>query len=231
VLIGSQMSHRRHRIALTASHQQHQTIIVHLPRLCRRHENAVRQIELPQAVRRFNVAQHAASEQRDLPPSVTRHINDDLDAVQRCRETTDDDAPGCLVKNVFKGRDDGALGLRAPRALGISRIGKQSEHALIAILRESPQIHRRPDDRSVVNLEITRMNNDADRRGNRDRCASGQAVRHVNPFDIELAEVDALARLDGMENSRIRKSMLDELVFEQRQREVCAVDRHVYFSK
>src|SRR5205085_11807594 len=127
----------------------------------------------------LDVAQHAATKQRNVAPAVARHINDDLYAVQRGREATDDDAPGGFIKEIVEGRDDGALGLCAPWPLGIRRIGKERQHAFVAILIEPIEVHGWADDRRVVYFEITRMNDDADRCRDGDRRTRREAVRDV----------------------------------------------------
>src|SRR5205085_2845146 len=50
-----------------------------------------------------------------------------------------------------------------------------------------------------------------------------------NPFDFEVAEIDCLARLDGLQDGSVGESMLDQFVFEQGKREMRAVDRHINF--
>src|SRR6185369_7980041 len=124
MLIGCELGHRGHRIALASRYQQHQFIVVHLPRFRRAHEEAVRNGQLTKTVRGFNVAQHASAQQRDATLILAREVEHDLDSVNRTGETTQNDSALRLVEDLFERRDDRAFRLRASGPFGIRRIGK-----------------------------------------------------------------------------------------------------------
>ena len=82
-------------------------------------------------------------------------------------------------------------------------------------------------DRGLVDLEVTRVDDDADRRGDGEGHAIRHAVRDSNEFDRQRADRDRVARADRLEAVGHVELVLLEFRFEERQCHGGAVHRPI----
>src|SRR5205085_148788 len=82
-----------------------------------------------------------ATEHADLAVELLRHVNDDLQAVNRRGEGGDEDAPLGLGENLLEVGDDGALRGRSARHGRVRRVGREREHALLPVAPQGSQIY------------------------------------------------------------------------------------------
>ena len=87
----------------------------------------------------------------------------------------------------------------APYSLDVGRIGKQQRDAFLAERREGFGIEFLPINRSLIDLEIAAMNDDAGGGANRERDRIGRRMRDSQWLDRKRAEREVLARLDRMQ--------------------------------
>ncbi len=94
--------------------------------------------------------------------------------------------------------------------------------------RESVDVEMFAVDGRLVDLEIAGVDDDADRRVNRQRDAVGDAVRHADELDLERPDPHAIAWLDRNERMRAGEPVLLQLRLDERQRQRRAVHRAVH---
>ena len=81
-----------------------------------------------------------------------------------------------------------------------------------------------PVDGRLVDLEVAGVDDEPDRRPDGQRDAVGHAVRDADEFDFEGPDGDALFRPDRNQLVGAGQAMLEQLGFDQRERERRAVD-------
>src|SRR5262245_50218398 len=84
--------------------------------------------------------------------------------------------------------------------------------------------------RRWVHLEVAGVDDDSDRRMDSQSDRIDNAVRDADGCDGEWPDTEAFARADLVELGVVKQTMFVELVLNQRQCELCAVDRYVEFT-
>ena len=82
-------------------------------------------------------------------------------------------------------------------------------------------------DRRLIDLEVAGVQDDADRRVNRQRDAVGHAVRDANELDAKPADLHDIARPHRVQTILDVQTMLVELGPHERERQRGAVDRTI----
>src|SRR5437660_4760396 len=104
---------------------------------------------------------HRAADETNFAPMLARHVNRQLDAVNRRRETRNKETPLGTNKYLFKLAMNRALTGRVALALNVSRILQESQHSLFAVLRKTVQIKQSVVSGSRVDFEVARMQHHA----------------------------------------------------------------------
>ena len=145
-------------------------------------------------------------------------INDLLNAVNIGCKGCNDDSPLRFGKHFFKGFAEFFFGRRNSRKFSIGAVHQKRENALCAVTRKAVDIDRLVVDGSVVNLEVARMNDDAD--GGRDRKSdrTRNGVTDLYKFDFEASDFNNVARIDAFKTC-ILNMVFVQLVFNQRKGE------------
>ena len=89
------------------------------------------------------------------------------------------------------------------------------------------EVERLSVDRCRVDFEISRVDDYADGRADRERDAVNRAVGYVQVLDLERPERRRIARRDLVQLGRIEQSVLLELLSYERKRELRPIHRHV----
>ncbi len=151
--------------------------------------------------------------------------------MNRRSEAGENDAFGGGAGEFFDARNDGALRRSDAGALDVGRIGKQRENTFVAVASEGVDVETGAADRSVIDLEIAGVNDDAHRSANGERNAIDSAVRYRNHFDFKWTDFDAAAGDDFAESGGIEKACFGDAFFDQRQGKTGAVDGNVQVAK
>ena len=93
--------------------------------------------------------------------------------------------------------------------------------------REAVDVEVLAVDRRLIDLEVAGVDDDADRRVDRQRHAVRHAVRDADELDRERADRHAVARAAPARAARAVEAVLAQLRLDQRQRQRRAVDRAV----
>ena len=89
------------------------------------------------------------------------------------------------------------------------------------------EIEERALDGRLVDLEVGRVNDDAEGRANRERDAVDGRVGDLDELDFEAADFDGLASLDAAEVGLFGELVLAELAADEQLGEGGRVDRRV----
>ena len=120
---------------------------------------------------------------------------------------------------------DGALGRDRPEILRVRRVRQEQVHAAAGLLGECLKIRRAVVERSLVELEVTGVQDGAPRRVDRDRDAVGDRMRHPEEPHRERPGRDVVAGLHLAELRAIEHAVFLELPLKERERERRPVDR------
>src|SRR5260221_681681 len=120
---------------------------------------------------------------------------------RRGKAGKDDAARGRAAK-LFDARDDVALGASETGALDVGGVGEKGKDTFMAVAGEGVEVEGSATDRSLVDLEVAGVNNDAEGSAHSEGDAIDGAVSHGNEFDFVGADFDEAAARDGGEGLR-----------------------------
>src|SRR5258708_6133934 len=162
---------------------------------------------------------------------LARHVNRQLDAMNRRREARDKQTPLGADKHLFKLAMNRALTWRVTLALDVSRILQESQHSLFAVLRKTVQIKQPVVSRSRVNFEVARMQHHAKRGVDGQGDAIDQAMRYLQRMNRERPNFKPLSGTNLAQIGIIEQLMLVKFIFDISQRELGAPDRNVQLAE
>src|SRR3954447_21481924 len=172
-----------------------------------------------------HVADHRATDERDLALVRLGRVEHLLDTVHVRREAGDDDAPLGLTEDVVEHRPDLALGRDEAGNLGVGGVAHQQVDALRAEPRPSAEVGDASVERQLVHLEVARVQHDAGGGADRDAERVGDGVVDGEELAAERPQLlgATLADLEGVR----RDPVLLQLALDQRQCEAGPDERHV----
>jgi hypothetical protein len=182
-------------------------------------------------VRDFDVVDHAAADEGDFAIDAGSDVDDLLDAVDAAGEAGEDDAARGRSAEVFESRNYGTFGRSEAGALDVGGVGEERENAFVAIARERVEIEAGAVYGRLVDLEVTGVNDDAERRADGERDAVDGAMRDGNKFDLEGVNLDEATGCDFAQRGGIEEACFFEALFDEREGEARAVDGHVEVAK
>ena len=174
---------------------------------------------------------HRAADETNLAPVLARHVDGQLDAMNRRREAGDEQAPLGADKDFFKLAMHRAFAGRVALALDVGRILQERQHAFFAVLGKAVQIEQAVVGGRGIDLEIAGMQHHAERRVDGERHAIDQAVRHLQGMNRERADLEALSGTDLAQVGVVEKLVLVELIFDVGQGELGAPDGNIQFAE
>ena len=183
-------------------------------------------MDIAELQRDIHDVDHAAAQHGYLALVAHGRVNDLLDAMHVRGERSHDDTAARLVERTVEGRAHRALRRRMTLALRIRRIRHHHEHALVAEVGEAAEIRHLAIDWRIVELEVTRMHDHADRRLDGKAHGIGDGVVHADEANAEAADIDDVALHDRMQVARVH-AVLFQAALQNAQRQARAIDRHV----
>ena len=154
-----------------------------------------------------------------------RNVDDLLDAVHIGGKGRDDDALVAAGKQLFKALSHPALRLGMSRALYVGAVRQQAQHALLAQLAEARDVGNAALHGRNVDLEVARLDHDAQRRVQRDSHSVGDGVVDVDQLHLHAPGTEALARLHGDDLHLLEQAELRQLDLHQPRSQAGGVDR------
>ena len=189
--------------------------------------HARRHAQRREPLRDLRVLDKAAADEGNLAVELHRQVHQELHAVDARGEHADHQLARCAGEQLLEGVDDFDLGPGEARAVDVGAVGEQRQHAACAKLGQAMQVEVLTVNRRLIDLEVARVDDGADRR----RDGEGHAVRHTvrdsDELDRERANRDRLARLDDLQSIAHIDAVFFELWFDERQRHRRSIDRAV----
>ena len=193
-----------------------------LPILVVRHD-VRRQLEVTKVGGDSRVVDDAPSAEDQLAPEVGRQLRHLLDARDMGGERRHEDPSGTRAEDALEALSDGTLGRRATRVLNVRGVRQQQQDALVAVRREAVKVEALAGHGRVVDLEVARVDDDADGRLDGQGDTVDQAVGDGNTLDREGAHGKPLSRDDFHELGGLFEPVLPQLVAQEPQGQARAV--------
>ena len=106
------------------------------------------------------------------------------------RKRRDDDALVTVLKELIKAVDHARFRGAVAGTLHVRGVRQQREHALVAELAETRQVDHAALNGREVDLEVTRVDDGADRRFDRQRNGIGNAVVRMDELHLEAPSLN-----------------------------------------
>ena len=194
---------RRRRLPLAPRGHQRHPLRRPLPRFPHRNNRAGQRRQIPHLSRHIHIRHHTAPHKCHLAPVLLRRADYLLNPADERRKSSDDNPPRRIPDRPIQRRPHRLLRRRIARQLRISRIRTKQQHALRPPFRQRRQVNGMPVHRSMVNLEIPRMNDATPGRVNANPHRIRDAVAHPKPGRPEaLPKLNRLLRLHHMDVRR-----------------------------
>src|SRR5260370_41131173 len=103
-------------------------------------QHAVGNLDITQVFADLGGILHGAAEKTDFAAVLPRHVDGQLDAVNRRREARDEQTPFGADKYLFELAVDSTLARRVALALDVGGILQERQYSLFAVLGETVQI-------------------------------------------------------------------------------------------
>jgi hypothetical protein len=215
---------RREGLALRAGGDDHELVVREVVDLPRRHELALRHLDVAELAPDVDVLAHRAADERDLAPERARSVDDLLDAVDVRGEAGDDDPSLAAGEDLLQVRPHAGLRRREPGAVDVRRVPAQQQDSLAAQLGQARHVGGLAVDGRLVELVVAghehraQLGREGDGVGVRDR------VRQVDQLHRERPQVERLPGLYLLQR-RSLELVLVELGARHGDGERAAVDR------
>ena len=216
--------------ALAAGGNEHYLLRRILVQLIHADEGALRDVHIAQLLSHGGIVDHAAAAEGHLAAILHGEVDDLLDAVDVGREGRNDDA--LVLRPGKQAADTGGHLLLGGGEAGTLRVGgvaQQSQHTLLAVLRQSSKVGGAAGQRGVVDLEVAGLDDGASRAvdGKGHRIRDG--VVHMDGLNGKAAQLDLLSGGDLHELGPACQTELLQLVADQAAGQAGAIDGQVKF--
>src|ERR1700676_1486310 len=166
VIVYGDAGERGHGLGLRAAGHDDDALGVVAANVLGANDHAVRNAQVLEGMRDFDVVDHAAADESDFAADTAGDIDNLLDAMNGRSKARKDDAAGGAAAEIFDAGNDGAFRGSEAGALDVGRIAEKGEDAFVTVAGEGVEIERGAVDGSLVDFEIAGVNDDAERRAN-----------------------------------------------------------------
>ena len=139
----------------------------------------------------------------------------------------DNDALAAVFEQLVEAVDHARFRGAVAGALHIRGVRQQREHALIAELTKTRQVDHAALNGREVDLKVTRVDDSANRRFDRQRNGIGDAVVRVDEFNLKAAELKLITRLFREDLRMVQQVVLFQPELNDRSRQRGRIDRHI----
>ena len=174
---------------------------------------------------------HASAADRDLSACTGRDVEDLLETGHVGGERRDDNALVALEDELLERLADDLLARGVARALDVGRVAHQREQTLLAQLADAHEVDHLAGDRRQVDLEVARVQDGAERRGDGERYRIRDRMVGVDELDLEAAEPDRVTGADMVELDLLGHPVLGELGLDDAAGQTGRIDRRVAFAQ
>src|ERR1017187_8831500 len=231
VIIHGRAGQRRHRFALRAADEDADFLRREVFHFAGMDQHALGNLDITQVFGDLGRVVHGAAYETNLAAVVPRHVNGELDAVDRGREAGDEQTPLGADKYLFKLAADRALAGCVALPLDIGGILQQKQHTFFAVLGETVQVEEAVVGGCWVDFEVAGMQHNAEGRVDGERDAIDQAMRDLQRMNGEWADLEAFSRPDFAQVGIVEELVFVELVFDVGEREFSSPNRNIQFAE
>jgi hypothetical protein len=190
----------------------------------------LRHFEIAEIGRVMHHVHERAAEQCDASIEANRIIDDLLDAWHVRCERRDDDAARGAREDVRKRFADDPFRRRMPGTFGVGGIGEHRKDAVFTDARNRRKVGGASVDGRLVEFEIARVEDRTERRRDRERTATGEAVIDMYELGFDITVAHDIARLHGDE-FLIVEFIISHLGADECERERRADDGDIEFAQ
>ena len=174
------------------------------------------------------IVDHAAAAEGHLAAILHGEVDDLLDTVDVGREGRNDDALVlCPGKQAADTGGHLLLGGGEAGTLRVGGVAQQSQHALLAVLRQSSKVGGAAGQRGVVDLEVAGLDDGAGRAVDGESYRVRDGVVHMDRLHGEAAQLELLAGGDLHELGLACKAELLQLIADEAAGQAGAVDGQI----
>src|SRR5580692_3598091 len=231
VIVDSDARKGRHGFGLAAAGENDDALGIEIANVLRANDHAVGDAQVVHGVRDLDVVDHAAANEGDFAADASGDVDDLLDAVNRGSKTGKNDTARSGAAELFDARDNGALGRSEAGALDVGGVAEKGQDAFGAVAGEGVEVEGGAVDRSLVDLEVASVNDDAERSADGEGDAVDGAVRDVDELDFVGADFDEAAGKNFAERGGGKESGFVEAFFDQGECEARAVNGDVQVAE
>ena len=186
---------RRHGFALASGGDDHCPVLRHLIDLVHTHNDAFRQCHVSQDSAYTQNVFHASACYSNLASVFDGYINNLLQPMHVGCKGCDDDALIAPHEELIKAIPHLHLRVGVSCLLHIGGIAQQAHNAVSADFRKASDVNPVPANRGNIKFEVSRVNNHAQRRVDRQGNGIRNAVVHIDHFHCETSESEHTACL------------------------------------
>ena len=177
---------------------------------------------------RIDDVDHAAALDNDLAPVFVCVVDDLLDAVHVGGKGSHDQSGVRMVaEDLIDAPADCLLGRCVAGTHGVCGVAQEGQNALPAQFGKPLQVNGISVNRSVVDLEVTGVDNDACRRGDGQGCRVHDAVVGLDEFDPEVTQGHNIPEGHDVSLGSTQQVVLPQLVFDNAHGQTRSVDGHI----
>ena len=152
---------RGHRFRLASAGQNNDALRIEAANVLRSHHHPVGDAQKLERVRNLHVVDHAATDERHFAVHARGNVDNLLNAMNGRCEARQNHPPRRRAAELFNSWNDGPLRRRKAGAFHVRGVTEQRQHALVSILCERVQIERRAAYGSLIDFEITGVDDHA----------------------------------------------------------------------
>ena len=216
-----------HALALTSGGNDAQPMAWDVADLVQFDQCACRNRHIAKLRSSFDDVFHAAAGYGDFTLILHGCVDDLLDAVNVGCKGSHNDPFRTAVEKFFKSVSDFPLGIGMSCLFHIGRVGKKSKYSLLSQFSKTGKVDHFTVNGRYIDLEISCMDHNTDRCGDRQSYCVGNAVIDMDQFDIKTAKMDMIPCLFCEDLRVLQKIPLFQFQFDDGVGQSSAVNRDI----
>ena len=218
----------RHRLTLASRRDKDQLLRRIILHIIDGNNRSCRIIHITERNGRPDDLHHRPAFQNDLPAELCRTVDDLLYAIDVGRKRRNDQARFCMLcKYLIKFHAHRTFRHRKSRMLRIGGVAHKGKDPLPSDLREPLKIDRIAEDRRIIDLEISCVEEHTRRGVQCECCGILDRVIGLDKFDLDVTERHDITEIHDVPADDVQHLVLLELVLDQGHRELCRINGHI----
>ena len=218
----------RHGLTLGTGCDKHGLLVRVVFQILNINQSAFRNMDILEFGGNRNNIDHGSAFDNHFSLVLYRRIDNLLHTVNIGRKGRHNDSTVLMLgKNQIKGSSHGALRHRKSRLLRIGGVGHHSQYAILPELCKALQINLVSENRSIIDFEVSRMNQNACRGRNRKGGGILNRVVRLHKFHFQIAEAYTLSELHRLHLHKLIQPVFHEFLLNERQGQLSGINRHI----